>query len=135
MSQPFRHSFRVRYAEIDGQAVVFNSRYLEYADIMITEYWRERGIHHTEAGELEFHVARAELDYRAPIRYDEIVEGRIWTERVGNTSIVTRIELHGEQADGSDDLRAQIRMVHVNVHLAEGAPQPVPDAVRALLAG
>ena len=35
---------RVRYAEIDAQAVVFNSRYLEYFDIGITEYWRAAGV-------------------------------------------------------------------------------------------
>ena len=36
---------RVRYAEIDAQAVVFNSRYLEYFDIGITEYWRAAGVY------------------------------------------------------------------------------------------
>src|SRR5262249_11086983 len=40
----FRHRIRVRYSEIDGQAVVFNSRYLEYADVAITEYYRSLGI-------------------------------------------------------------------------------------------
>ena len=43
----FRFSFpkRVRYAECDPQGIVFNSRYLEYLDIGITEYWRAAGIY------------------------------------------------------------------------------------------
>ena len=47
---------RVRYAEIDAQAVVYNSRYLEYFDLALTEYWREAGLydHTTVAGGLEF---------------------------------------------------------------------------------
>ena len=32
----FSTRFRVRYAEIDGQRIVFNSRYLEYADVAVT---------------------------------------------------------------------------------------------------
>ena len=35
----FSTAFAVRYAEIDGQRVVFNSRYLEYADVAVTELW------------------------------------------------------------------------------------------------
>ena len=40
----FRHRVRVRYGEIDSQAVLFNARYLDYADIAITEYFRGLGI-------------------------------------------------------------------------------------------
>ncbi|MDE2560773.1 MAG: acyl-CoA thioesterase [Sphingomonadales bacterium] len=134
MSTPFRYTFRVRYAEIDGQSVVFNSRYLEYADVLITEYWRATGVQQTNLGELEFHVVRAEVDYRAPIRYDELVEGRVWTEKVGRTSIVTCMELHGQaNGQGGDDLRAGIRLVNVHVDLDQGTPQPIPEEVRARL--
>lgn len=40
----FSTRFKVRYAEIDGQKVVFNSRYLEYADVAETEFWDWTGI-------------------------------------------------------------------------------------------
>ena len=36
----FSTRFRVRWSEVDPQGVVFNARYLEYADIGITEYYR-----------------------------------------------------------------------------------------------
>ena len=36
---------RVHYPEIDAQAVVYNSRYLEYFDIALTEYWAH-GVQH-----------------------------------------------------------------------------------------
>jgi len=39
----FSTPIKVRYAEIDGQKVVFNSRYLEYADVGLTEFWRIGG--------------------------------------------------------------------------------------------
>ena len=40
MSQPFSYLFRVRYAECDPQGVVFNGRYVEYADVAFTEFVR-----------------------------------------------------------------------------------------------
>ena len=127
MSEPFRYQFRVRYAEVDPQAVVFNSRYLEYADVLVTEYFRAcKSCGMPE--ELEFHVRRAEVDYLAPIRLDELIEGRLTVPSIGNSSMEQRITLHGAD-DGS--LRAEIRLVAVHVDLASGKPMPIPDNARA----
>lgn len=127
MQHPFCHRFRVRYAEVDPQSVVFNSRYLEYADVLVTEYFRERRAHGMPE-DLEFHVRRAEVDYLAPIRLDELIEGRLTVPRIGNSSMEQHITLHGAE-DGS--LRAEIRLVAVFVDLPSGQPQPIPDAARA----
>jgi len=40
---PFAHTLRVRYAKIDGQKVDYNSHYLTYLDVAITEYVRSFG--------------------------------------------------------------------------------------------
>jgi acyl-CoA thioester hydrolase len=132
-SAPFTHRFRVRYAEVDLQSVVFNSRYLEYADLLITEHWRRCGVHFAGDDPLEFHVVRAEVDFRSPIRVDEWVEGRVWTDRIGNSSVTTRIELHGSAGEAQQDLRATILLVHVHVDLANGQPMPVPPQARLAL--
>ncbi|QKG71008.1 acyl-CoA thioesterase [Erythrobacter mangrovi] len=124
--KPFSHIFRVRYAEVDPQAVVFNSRYLEYADVIVTEYYRDcrsRGM----PADMEFHVRRAEVDYIVPIRLDELIEGHLTVTRIGNSSVEKRITLHGE--DGS--LRAEIVLAVVHVDLTSGKPVRVPDDVRA----
>jgi acyl-CoA thioester hydrolase len=126
MSQTFKHIFRVRYAEVDPQSVVFNSRYLEYADILVTEYFRDARIRGMP-DELEFHVRRAEVDYLAPMRVDELIEGRMTVPKIGNSSMEQLITLHGAQ-DGS--LRAEIRLVAVMVDLASGKPLRIPDTVR-----
>ena len=127
MAKPFSHRFRVRYAEVDPQAVVFNSRYLEYADILVTEYFRDarnRGM----PADLEFHVRRAKVDYIAPMRVDELIEGSISVPKIGNSSMEQIITLHGAD-DGS--LRAEIRLVAVMVDLPTGKPERIPDSVRA----
>ena len=134
MTQPFLHRFRVRYSELDPQGVVFNARYLEYADLVISEYWRDRGLRLAGPDALEFHVAKAEVQFRKPIRESEMVEGRAWTTRFGNSSMNTRIELHGWREGGiDDDLRAEIELVNVHVDLATGHSQPIPQDVRDAL--
>lgn len=130
--QDFRFSVkkRVRYAEIDGQKVVFNSRYLEYFDLGMTEYWRELGVHATyPEGAPEFHVARSEVNYRAPILFDEEIDICVRCARVGRSSMTIEFEIHGA---GKDDLRADGLLVDVHVAEAQGAVQPVPDEFVAL---
>lgn len=122
----FHVTKRVRYAEIDAQAVVFNSRYLEYFDLGITEYWRAAGVQDrwpNHSGP-EFHVARAEVDYKVPILVDEEIDICVRAERVGRTSMIFLFELHGK---GRDELRAGGRIVNVHVAEVQGAPSPVPD--------
>jgi len=125
---PFSYRFRVRYAEVDPQAVVFNSRYLEYADVVLTEYWRAAGINAAAGGEFDCHVVRALVEYRKPIRADEEIDGLMRVARMGNSSMTFVIALHGADAD---DLRAEIELVHVHVDLTDGKPRPIPPAVRA----
>ncbi len=121
----------MRYAEIDAQAVVFNSRYLEYADVAVTEYWRSAGFHGAGAAwqALEFHVARAVVEYKAPIRYDEEIDLYARTARIGRSSLTTLIEIHGAGAAPADDLRATIEIINVNVDLTSGQSCRLPQWV------
>jgi acyl-CoA thioester hydrolase len=132
----FSTRIRVRYAEIDAQAVVFNSRYLEYADVAVTEYWRAAGLHSKGAAwaSLEFHVARALVEFKAPIRYDEEIDLYARTARVGRSSLTSIIEIHGGASNPNDDLRATIEIVNVNVDLASGLSCRLPDWVCETLA-
>jgi acyl-CoA thioester hydrolase len=128
---PFRYRVRVRYSEIDSQAVVFNSRYLEYADVALGEFWRSRGIPLTGPLVTPMHVRHVEIDFRKPFRFDEIIDAWVRTAKLGESSVVTEIEFHGADAD---ELRTSIRMVHVCMDLRSRARQPLPDHMRAALA-
>ncbi|MCP3736073.1 acyl-CoA thioesterase [Sphingomonas sp. RP10(2022)] len=129
----FSTRFRVRYAEIDGQKVVFNSRYLEYADVAATEFWEWTGI--AEAlGDVwrhtEFHVRKAEVDYLKPFVWGDTIEAHVRIDRVGATSLTLAMDLaHGD----TGALHAMILLVMVNVHLPTGRPLAIGDAVRAFL--
>jgi acyl-CoA thioester hydrolase len=126
----FFHRFRVRYAEVDAQAVVFNSRYLEYADMLVTEFWRSRGLSVTGADALEVHIRKATVEFMQPIRLDDEIDGYVRVNEFGRSSMVTRIELHGV---ASEDLRASVELVQVHVDLTTGKSRPLPESVvRAL---
>ncbi|MCS6987408.1 MAG: acyl-CoA thioesterase [Sphingomonadaceae bacterium] len=128
----YRFAFRrrVRYAEVDAQAVVYFARYLEWADVGVVEYWRAAGVFQRTpiaGGEAEFHVVRAEVDYHAPMRLDEEIDICVTLERIRRTSATFRCELHGlANGEAADDLRATIRQVQVHVDQAGGRPTPVP---------
>jgi acyl-CoA thioester hydrolase len=124
----FAHRFRVRFSEVDPQSVVFNSRYLEYADLAIVEYWRALGFRPGGQDGPDFHVGRATVTYRRPIRMDEEVDALVRVARFGTASMAYLIQLHGA---GVEDLRAEIELVYVCVDLASGRSQPIPDDFKA----
>jgi acyl-CoA thioester hydrolase len=72
----FSFPIRVRYAEVDSQGIVFNANYLNYFDILIGEYFREKVGGYTsflrEQG-LDFHVIRSLIEYRNPASYEDVI--------------------------------------------------------------
>lgn len=129
----FSTRFKVRYAEIDGQRVVFNSRYLEYADVAITEYWEWTGIGEMLGNlwhETEFHVRRASVDYIRHLMLGDTIEASVGIESLGNSSPVKKIELANQRGE----LCTVIDMVSVHVHMPTGRPTPIEGDVRQFIA-
>ena len=128
---PFSHSMRVRFHECDPQGIVFNANYLTYADIAITELYREAfgswDAPMTDHG-LDMVVAEANVRYRAPLRFDEEVELVVTVPTLGTTSTVTRVVL---ERDGEPTAEVEVR--HVFVDPEQRTKVPMPDAVRATL--
>ncbi|MDX3885634.1 MULTISPECIES: acyl-CoA thioesterase [Edaphosphingomonas] len=129
----FRFSYpkRVRYSEIDAQAVVFNARYLDYLDIAMTEYLRAAGVPDPGGAEglAQFVIARTTIDYKASIRLEEVVDLCVRLVRAGRTSLTFAFEFHGHGK--GEDLRALGETVQVHIG-ADRAPSPLPDDYVAL---
>lgn len=123
-----RHRVMTRLGETDMLGVIFNARYLDYADLAMSIYWARAGLQLFGEDKLEFLVANANIDFNASLGPCEFVELCCRTERVGNSSLTTLIEIHGEKAE--PDLRAAIRIVHVCVDHHSRRSVPMPDHVR-----
>jgi acyl-CoA thioester hydrolase len=84
------HRFRVRWAEVDLQGVVFNAHYLTYFDIAIGEYWRAIGQgFERELREIymQLYAVKATIQYHASAHYDEEVEACARVTRLGRSSL------------------------------------------------
>lgn len=127
-----RHRLRVRYAECDPQGIVFNSRYLEYFDIALTELWREAVGPYEEVMErhgVDLVVAEATVRYRSSLRFDEEFDLLAAVRRLGTTS--TTIAIHVVR---DNDLIAEGELRHVFVGRGTGAKTAIPDPLRRALA-
>jgi acyl-CoA thioester hydrolase len=93
----FFHTLRVRFVEVDMQAVVFNGHFLTYFDVALTEYWRTvklpSPIEQAKDG-CEFFVKKATLEYHAPAKFDDLLDIGVRTCKVGNSSLVIFLEIY-----------------------------------------
>jgi acyl-CoA thioester hydrolase len=128
----FSHELRVRYGECDPQGIVFNANYLLYFDVAFTEYWRARvGAWQDMVDDgVDAVVAEANLRFRAPARFDDVLALEVTTEELGTTSTTTRIDV---LRDG--ELLVSGRLRHVFVDRRSWAKTEMPSAIRERLAG
>lgn len=129
----FSFPFRVRYAEVDGQGVVFNAHYLTYFDTALGEYFRAaRAMREGEAplSGTYFHTVRNLIEYRAPIGYDAQIEVFVRASRLGQSSLTLINEIYHE---GDDKLLTFGESVWVNADPVAHKSVPLPDDFRALL--
>lgn len=72
-SAPHRTEVRVRYAETDGQGVVYHANYLVYFEVARSTFTRSRGLSYQKMEESGWYlmVVEASLRFKAPARYDD----------------------------------------------------------------
>ena len=130
----FFHPFRVRYSEIDGQGVLFNAHYLTFYDTAITEFFRAPGYdQYADAQKtgMDFHVVKAVVEYKAPIRFDWELDVGVRVARLGNSSLVFELAIFQKE---QTDLLATGEIVWVNTDQTTHRPAPIPNATRRLIA-
>ena len=129
----FAWPFRVRYAEVDGQKVVFNAHYLTYFDTSITEYFQALPFDYMGRVELtgeDFHTVRTLVEYKQPIFFNEDIEVHVRVSRIGRSSLTFLLEIHPQ---GAEELRATGEVVWVNTDQTTHSSVSVPDELRDLL--
>lgn len=129
----FSTPVRVRWMECDAQGIVFNGAYLGYLEIAQAEYFRNLGFsiyRIAQNGYFDSAVVKADLEFKAPARVDEVLELFARVARIGNTSITLLVEIYGEE---SDRLLTNIEAVYVGFYAESGTTRRVPDAIRTLV--
>jgi acyl-CoA thioester hydrolase len=137
--KPFRYYLRVRYGECDAQRVVFNSRYSDYVDVAINEFLRATGILGDFVdGHVDFQLVKQTIVWKAPARFDQVLELSIRATRLGNTSFTLATEFRiadaGSPADiGDQPLIAATETIYVLVDAKTLTKMPLPDRIRTAL--
>ena len=129
--KPFTYYLRVRYGECDAQKVVFNSRYAEYVDVSMTEFLRAAGIvQEFIHGDLDFQLVKQTVEWKAPARFDQVLELRIGATRLGTTSftIGTEFRVAGEQR-----VIVTVETIYVLVDGKTLTKLPLPEEIRVAL--
>ena len=99
MSDAFVYRLRVRFCECDPQRVVFNAVYAMYIDLAVLEFMRALGLGDTLVkGPLDYQLVRQSLEWKAPARFDQVVEIAVSAGRLGTTSftMLTEFRIGGE---------------------------------------
>lgn len=132
MSAPFRYYLRVRYQDCDAQHVVFNSRYSEYADITSLEFLRLALPRPTDVydGTFEIQVVRQVIEWKAPARFDDVLEISAWISRIGTTSLVLNTEM---RRAGQAPVLATTETTYVLVDPKSFTKRPIEAHMRAAL--
>ncbi len=131
MTEPFRYYLRVRYGECDAQKVVFNARYGEYVDLAGTEFFRALG--YGEAliqGEIDYQLVKQTIEWKAPARFDQVLELAVTTTRLGTTSFTLQAEI---RIAGGREPIARAETVYVLVDAATLRKRELPADLRAAL--
>ncbi len=126
----FFERLRVRWAEIDAQKIVFNGHYLMYFDTTVAGYWRALALPYAESMQAlggDLFVRKAEVDYLASARYDDVLDIGMRCARVGNSSIAfTGAAFRQEQ------LLVTCSLTYVFADPGGKASKPVPQELRLL---
>jgi acyl-CoA thioester hydrolase len=131
MADPFRYYLRVRYGECDAQRVVFNPRWADYVDIGSVEFFHAVGIGEALAsGAFDYQVVKLTLEWKAPARFDQVIELSIYTTHLGNTSftMVTEFRIAGQER-----VICRAETIYVNVDSRTLTKLPLSVEVRAAL--
>ena len=126
----YRHRLRVRFAETDAMGIVHHSRYLPYLEEARVEYLRHLGHPYTEmrAEGVDYAVLEAWVQYRLPLRFDELVDVHL---RLGAATRASFQMAYLLTVDG--EVRATAVTVHGCVN-AQGRPVRMPEWLSALAA-
>lgn len=128
---PFRLLLRVRYSECDAQGIVFNARWGEYIDVAASEYTRVLfGTVDPAVSGADWRLVKQTTEWRSPGRFDDVIELRVSTVKLGTTSFVLQTEA---RRYGSDTVLVACETVYVIVDVTSGTKRPIPEPLRAPL--
>jgi len=122
---------RVRYAETDQMGVVYHSNYLNFLELGRVEWLRSLGYSYAELEKkgVLLPVVHADLNYRFPARYDELIRVETEVSSIGKSSIEFSSQLYNE--NDTLLLEGKVKLVCLNADTFK--PISIPADLRNLM--
>jgi acyl-CoA thioester hydrolase len=127
-----RIDVRVIYGDTDQMGVVYYANYLRYFEAGRNEFLRAHGLIYRDfesRHRIFLPVVDAQVSYKAPARYDDLLALHTGLARIGRASVRFHYQVFRD-----DTVIATGHTVHACVNLG-GVIEPLPAEVRSLLAG
>jgi len=129
---PFNIQVRVYYADVDIGGVVYYANYLRYFERARSDWLRSLGVNQERMAVVEgvgFVVARAEIDFRAGARLDDLLDVSVMLIEKKKTYFWLEQEVR--HAGGGVCTAARIQAACVRHK--DMRPQPIPEFLAAVL--
>ena len=127
---PWHWPIRVEFNHCDPAGIMFYPRYFEMTNSVCENFFREvAGMSYAAmmADRTGTPCARIDAEFHRPSRLGDLLDWRLFVERVGNASAAFRLECWFE---GEHRITARPTLVWVG---ADGRSRPWPDTIRACL--
>jgi acyl-CoA thioester hydrolase len=122
---------RVIYGDTDQMGVVYYANYFRFFEFARGEFFRAKGASYLDFEKQGYGmpVIEAHANYRAPLRYDDLIIIKAWIEGARRASVTFKYEL---RRDGSPEVLTEGHTVHACIN-KEGRPTKMPPELLALL--
>jgi len=121
----------VRFAEIDRAGIVYYPRFFHYFHVAFEEFFADRvGVPYNvllDRDRVGFPTVHAECDYRAPLRFGDVLRVDVSVEKMGRSSVVFLYRLR-RSARARPAAEARITVVCVDMDAFR--PIPIPARCR-----
>ncbi len=126
------NKIKVRYSEVDCQRIVYNSHYLTYFDISLSEmledcFNQDEYIKNTSN---DFHTVGVQMNFKSPARLSDQLEVYTGVKEIGNSSMTFIQEIYRV---GSDEILNSANITWVNTNQESMKSATIPDEIRTKL--
>ena len=121
---------RVRYGETDQMGVVYHGNYALYLEMGRVEWFRKLGIPYKEIEEngMALPIVSMQLNYRKPIRYDELINVKTQLKGKPNVKVEFEYEITNEQGEILTTAETILVFVDIKSSRPVRAPKYILDA-------
>lgn len=131
----YTHQIRSRYGETDKMGYVYYGRYLEFFEVARTEMIRHAGFSYREleASGIMLPVIDAEIKYKEPVFYDELMDITVHLFEVPSVRLRTFYEIHTRERSKLHTLGSvTLCFTDMNTRRPVRAPKSFIDGVLSL---